>query len=214
MDFFLRQGLQAEARQLLDGLLVRYPQSAVIRAKLEEVGAAPEAAVPVGEVIASEPAPPEGGPAGPIYEMTRQGLREKGAGRTSGSRSATSSYFELGVAYRDMGLHADAITEFRKAMQDRRREVQCRTLIGLCLLEQDLREQAAAELKQALYVPGVSENQLVEVYYHLGRVYEQMTNRQESLYFYELALKLDRNFRDAKERVAYLQKLSSEAAEG
>lgn len=204
VDFFLRQSMHAEARQLLDGLLQRYPGSAVIRHKLEELGAAPEAAMAVEEVVAEAPEPAESIP-GTVYEMTRQGLREKGASRTSGSRSAAASYFELGVAYRDMGLYADAIAELRKAMQDRRREVQCRTLIGLCMLEQDLLAEAAAELKLALYVPGVSDKQLTEVYYHLGRAYEQMANQKESIYFYELAIKLDASFRDTRERVAYLR---------
>jgi tetratricopeptide (TPR) repeat protein len=137
---------------------------------------------------------------GPTYEVTRQGVRERGPDRTS-----SSSYFDLGVAYRDMGLFADAIAEFRKAMQDGRREVQCRTLIGECLLAQEQSADAIAEFKRALSVPGISDRQVLELYYQLGRSYEHLAQKEESLYFYEEALKRDLSFRDTRQRVELLK---------
>lgn len=193
VDFFLRQNLRTEARALLENLLQRYPHDETLELRLKEVRASVQrerSGIHAGKEISSS-----------SYEMTRQGLRLKGTVVSADS----TSYFELALAYRDMGLYSDAITEFRKAMTDPRREVQCRTQIGLCYFEQNMLAEAIAELKRALYVNAIAEPELLDIYYYLGRSYEQIADRKESLYFYEKALKHKADFRDVRGRVARLR---------
>ncbi|MDW8284094.1 MAG: tetratricopeptide repeat protein [Myxococcales bacterium] len=206
VDFFLRHGLHQEARHLLDALLARYPGSAVLLAKAEALREAEGMPSPVAEVVGVPPAE-EIHVSGPTFEMTRQGIREKGS-----VGSAAAACYERGMAYRDMGLYADAIAEFRKAAQDRRREAQSRTMIGLCLLDQERHEEAVSELKRALLVSSLSDQQRTEIYYYLGRSYEQMALCEESISCYEMALKYDGGFRDARERVARLRTRTPAAA--
>lgn len=206
--FFLQQGMHKEARLLLEGLLARHPTDPQVMALLSEAAAQEQAEAALG---ADEAAPPLGviddgsgglhgvGLAGQGYEMTRQGLRERGGHREDGAAA-----FDLGVAYRDMGLYDDAIAELRKALQRRYAEVRCRALIGACLLQQDRAAEAIVELKRALYVGGASESDLLEIYYQLGRAYEAVSDLIEARSYYEKAQRQDPGFRDLKARLAGL----------
>lgn len=213
--FFLQQGMHKEARLLLEGLLVRHPADPQVLALLAEAAAQEQAE---GALGLDEAAPSLGGlgdgamddgdglhavggeVAGQGYEMTRQGLRERGGHREDGAAA-----FELGAAYRDMGLFDDAIAELRKALQRRYAEVRCRALIGSCLLQQGRPEEAIIELKRALHGGGASESDLLDVYYQLGRAYEAIADSKEARAFYEKAQRQDPGFRDIKERLAALR---------
>src|SRR5260221_3969927 len=110
---------------------------------------------------------PERAATGPSYQMTRQGLRELG-----GRPDDAAAHYELGVAYLDTGLYDDAVAELRKALHGRHMEVRTRTMIARCLLLQTRIDDAISELRRALDVGGAEEQELVNVYYSLGRAYE------------------------------------------
>lgn len=136
----------------------------------------------------------------PVYEMTRQGLRERGA------RSAdASACYDLGLAYRDMGLFADAINELRKALHSSRLEGPSRMMIGVCLVEQDRSQEAVSELQRSLAVAGLSTRQEAEAYYFLGRAYERLSQLADALASYEQSLRLDGTLRDTRARLSALK---------
>jgi len=62
------------------------------------------------------------------------------------------THYDLGIAYKEMGLLDDAITEFKLVMKDPAREVQCHLMIGLCLLEKNMQTEAIGHFKKGLYV--------------------------------------------------------------
>ncbi len=216
VDFFLQQNMRNEAQLLLENLLLRDPHNELLAAKLREVNAPAEVRRAVSRRDATEPSMsrppsrPQQKPgqksqkldpgSGAIYEMTRQGLREKGS-----SSSDSESSFDLATAYRDMGLYSDAIGELRKALQDPRREFPCRSLMGLCYFDLNMPQEAAAELRRALGVKGAVPRDLCEVHYHLGRIHEQANEVKEAIAAYEQALLPGGNFKDARERLSHLR---------
>lgn len=112
-----------------------------------------------------------------------------------------ATHFDLGLAYKEMGLHGDAIGEFEKALRARGREVQCRLMIGLCHREQGNPTEAVHQFKQALHSPALSDLERQSLYYELGVTYDVLRDYGESLYYLEMVLKRDPAFADAAARV-------------
>lgn len=220
-DFFVQQNLFDEARVILENLLGKHQGHPLVTAKLrdleamERAVAAPEpseahevrpgmsaemdADLPddlPGDVNATATA---GDPAG-TFEMTRKGVIEKGV-----TAEDFETHYDLGIAYKEMGLLDDAVNEFRIVMKDPAREVQCHLMIGLCYLEKGLQTDAIGQFKKGLYVEGITEREALSMYFELGQAYERLTDPREALYYYEKVIKRDPNFRDVEKRVEALR---------
>jgi len=125
------------------------------------------------------------------------------------SESDASTHYDLGVAYREMGLHSDAVTEFELASRDPERECMCHAMIGMIHLEQGELDQAAASYVRGLEASTKSVDQEMNLYYDLGNVKEMMGNGEEALYYFKKIARRDPGYRDVKDRIATL---SSESA--
>jgi tetratricopeptide (TPR) repeat protein len=218
-DFFTQQSLFEEARAILETLLARHPAHPLVTAKLRDLEAMEQAAgladqslphvteapgmtadmsaeLPAdlpGEVDAAPSSSAD--PAG-TFEMTRRGVIEKGV-----TAEDFETHYDLGIAYKEMGLLDDAINEFRIVMKDPAREVQCHLMIGLCFLEKGMQTDAIGQFKKGLYVEGITEREALSMYFELGQAYERLNDPREALYYYEKVLKRDPHFRDVERRV-------------
>ncbi len=79
----------------------------------------------------------------------------------------TQSHYDLGVAFREMGLHDEALNEFRQAATDPERMVECLALQGACLRERGDLEKAETLLTR-LMKPGLDTENLCIVKYELA----------------------------------------------
>ena len=130
------------------------------------------------------------------------------------SEEDSETHYDLGLAYREMGLVEDAITEFQIAMKSPEREVLCHMMIGLCYADQQRYSDAIAQFKSGLYVEGIEERQSTALYFELGHAYEQLSDPQEALFYYEKVSRRDPGFRDVAERIARLKPPGSAGAAG
>lgn len=220
-DFFTQQSLFEEARAILDNLLARHPGHPLVTAKMRDLEAMEQAAAAGGgeslpqvietpgmtadmsaelptDLPGSVDAGPSatGNPAG-TFEMTRKGVIEKGV-----TAEDFETHYDLGIAYKEMGLLDDAINEFRIVMKDPGREVQCHLMIGLCFLEKGMQTDAIGQFKKGLYVEGITEREALSMYFELGQAYERLNDPREALYYYEKVMKRDSHFRDVEKRIA------------
>jgi tetratricopeptide (TPR) repeat protein len=218
-DFFLQQSLFEEARAILESLLERYPAHPLVSAKLRDVTALerqaetgtsdPSAPIATDEALV-DAEPPEELPgavaadtvtgAEPAFELTRKGVIEKGV-----TAEDFETHYDLGIAYKEMGLIDDAIGEFKMVMGDPTREVQCHLMIGLCLLEKGQQTEAIGHFKKGLYVEGITERESLSLYFELGQAYERLGDPREALYYYEKVLKRDPRFRNIEKLVEALR---------
>jgi tetratricopeptide (TPR) repeat protein len=74
-----------------------------------------------------------------VFDAFKKGVSET---LTAGDHEA---HFDLGIAYKEMGLLDDAIQEFRASMVHPPRVIECLHLIGLCALDGGQPDLAAAE---------------------------------------------------------------------
>ncbi|MCU1282211.1 MAG: repeat-containing protein, partial [bacterium] len=218
-DFFTQQSLFEEARAILESLLARHPMHPLVTAKLRDLEAMEQAAVGndqslphvvatpgmTADMSAELPTDLPGDvdaapssvtdPAG-TFEMTRKGVIEKGV-----TAEDFETHYDLGIAYKEMGLLDDAINEFRNVMKDPAREVQCHLMIGLCFLEKGMQTDAIGQFKKGLYVEGITEREALSMYFELGQAYERLNDPREALYYYEKVMKRDPHHRDVQKRV-------------
>ena len=111
------------------------------------------------------------------------------------------SHYDLGVAYKEMGLLDEAIAEFQKALRGTAKRARTYEALGQCFLEKGQLPVAFTILQRALHEPGIGDDQLVGVLYLLGYISEGLKKPAEAKGFYERVFAVDIQFRDIGERL-------------
>jgi tetratricopeptide (TPR) repeat protein len=122
------------------------------------------------------------------------------------------THYNLGIAYREMGLLDEAIGEFQrvaKAIQEGRPfrySMQCATLLGLVFMEKQEPKIAALWYQRALELPGLDPETILALRYDLGLAEEQAGNSGAALDSFRQVYAMNIDYRDVAERIATLQK--------
>ncbi|HEY6146906.1 MAG TPA: tetratricopeptide repeat protein, partial [Thermoanaerobaculia bacterium] len=82
------------------------------------------------------------------------------------------THFNLGIAYKEMGLVDEAIGEFQLASKDPTRAVECCSMLGLCFLEKGMPQLAIKWYRKGLEAGNIRELETVGLLYDLGCVYQ------------------------------------------
>jgi len=115
------------------------------------------------------------------------------------------SHYDLGVAFKEMGLLDEAISEFQKALRAPANRVPTYEALGLCFIEKEQYPMAATILGRALHEPAMSESQLIGVLYLLGRCAQERGQRDAAIEFYQRVFVVDIQFQDVGERLAAVE---------
>jgi tetratricopeptide (TPR) repeat protein len=202
VDFFIGQSLLDEARQTLSELAARFPNHPLLLAKMREVDGRAESeptgldASP-GALPRDSTDPPERRESGPSPAAPK-------AVMAAGGEADLSTHGDLGIAYKEMGLHDAAIAEFKLLEADPARKVFALTMIGECLEAQGALPDAVVRYKEALNSGPVAEAESAQLYYLLGRAFEGLGDKSEALYFFEKVAKRG-EFRDVATRIEALK---------
>ncbi len=115
----------------------------------------------------------------------------------------SDTHYDLGIAYKEMGLLDDALSEFRTALsgRNRRREVDVLTMVGLCHgLKGDHREAVQA-FRRALRSEYLSGEAAKAIHYELGVAHEALSEPGVALWYFQKIAKVDPRYRDARAHV-------------
>jgi tetratricopeptide (TPR) repeat protein len=154
------------------------------------------------------PAPSgESGPLKEVFDEFRAELGEMGA-----EDEDLETHYNLGIAFREMGLLEEAISEFQKVAKatDRGRAfrytMQCCTLLGLAFMEQGQPAIAAIWYERALQTPGNDPESTLALRYDLGVAQESAGEPVAALKSFSQVYAMNIDYRDVAERIAALQK--------
>jgi tetratricopeptide (TPR) repeat protein len=136
------------------------------------------------------------------FDLLLQNFRE-GVARSLGEDDYESHY-DLGVAYKEMGLLDDAVAEFQRALRSPTHRLPAYEALGQCFLEQGSFPVAVTVLSRALHEPGLDDEQRVGVLYLLGYACEALQRRDDARSYYQRVYATDIHFRDVAERLAAL----------
>jgi len=124
------------------------------------------------------------------------------------------THYNLGIAYREMGLLEEAIGEFQKVAQaiksgrPFRYAMQCYTLLGLSFMDKSQPKIAAIWYEQALKTPDLDPESILAVRYDLGVAHELAGDNRAALDSFSQVYAMNIDYRDVAERIAALNKQS------
>jgi tetratricopeptide (TPR) repeat protein len=114
------------------------------------------------------------------------------------------AHYDLGIAFKEMGLVDEAIAQFQKALRSPEGRLKTSEQLGIAFFEKSQFAIAEAVLHRAIdSLPG-ADDQKIGLLYWLGRAFEAQQRGREALPLYERALAVDIRFLDLGERVKRL----------
>jgi tetratricopeptide (TPR) repeat protein len=114
------------------------------------------------------------------------------------------SHYDLGIAFKEMGLLDEAIAQFQKALRSPEGRLKTSEQLGAAFFDRGQFAISEAVLRRALEgLPG-ADDQKIGLLYWLGRALEAQGRGREALPLYERALAVDIRFLDLGQRVARL----------
>ena len=116
------------------------------------------------------------------------------------------AHYDLGVAFKEMGLLEEAIGEFQKALRSDDTRLQAAEALGLCFYERGQLQVAATVMRRAVDTDPAGDDVKIGLLYWLGRCDEEQSKRAGALAYYERVFALDIKFQDVGERVTALSK--------
>lgn len=119
----------------------------------------------------------------------------------------TESHYNLGIAYKEMGLFDEAVAEFDKALKNPGRMVDSLALKGTCLFMKGDFEQAEKVFKSGLVYPGLNADERISLYYEMGLLYEAWGRPLEALDSFQLVADADLFYRSVGEKIEEIRKM-------
>lgn len=115
------------------------------------------------------------------------------------------THYNLGIAYKEMGLTDEAIGEFQIASKDPQRAVECCSMLGLCFLEKGMPQLAIKWYTKGIELPETTEDEHLGLMYELGNAYQQIGDTAQAHKAFIEIYGVNSNYRDVAERIRELQ---------
>ena len=117
------------------------------------------------------------------------------------------SHYDLGVAFKEMGLLDEAISEFQKALRAPEGKLRTSEALGVCFFEKGASVVAESILRRALELPSTGDQERLGILYWLGRALEEQGKAAEARELYGRVFAVDIRFMDVGARVKALAKV-------
>jgi tetratricopeptide (TPR) repeat protein len=227
-EFFSSQGMHDEALEAIQEAILIYPKFKVLKDKLAEYETKADAkeaqeeakaeqieddSFDIAQQLATELAEPSAEAAGQemvdvesVFAQFKKGVAQQI------SVDDSDTHFDLGIAYKEMGLIEDAIQEFETASLGPSRSCTALTMVGMCYLEKGDVPGAVAQFERALASKVKSAAEELALYYELGNGYELMGQLDRAAACFEKVAQRDRTFRGVTARLEQLKKRGTKSA--
>jgi tetratricopeptide (TPR) repeat protein len=116
------------------------------------------------------------------------------------------SHYDLGVAFKEMGLLDEAIAELQKALRAPEGKLRTSEMLGICFFEKGAFGVAESILRRGLDLPASGDQERLGVLYWLARALEQQGKKADARDLYGRVFAVDIRFLDAERRVKALAK--------
>jgi len=120
------------------------------------------------------------------------------------------SHYDLGIAYREMGLIDEAVAEFQKALRGATHRIRAYEALGQCFIDRGEHDVAITVLARSLREPGLEDDDLIGVLYLLGYASEESGQSRDAAAYYQRVFAIDIDFRDVGERLKAMSKAAAQ----
>ena len=114
------------------------------------------------------------------------------------------SHYDLGVAFKEMGLLDEAIAEFQKALRAPEGKLRTSEALGVCFHDKGAFGVAESILRRALELPSTGDQERLGILYWLARALEEQGKPGEARDLYGRVFAVDIRFMDVGARVKAL----------
>jgi pilus assembly protein FimV len=138
-----------------------------------------------------------------IFEEFKRGVEQQS------SKEDADTHYNLGVAYKEMGLLDDAIGEFSMTPEDEPKFAQSRYMLGLCYMEKEEYQNAIGEIRNALNYAeslGFDAENGIEMHYDLGLACQCAGDIVGAVDEFQKVINENPNYRDTAAKLKELQK--------
>jgi len=226
-EFYARQGLKDDALRIYHKLLALFPQESTLREKISSLeGGLPESSIGdrglsaeareetrreeivsrETEVFEADELHDKGEPSLDtnvldIFEEFKKGLEKEL------EEEDFETHYNLGIAYKEMGLIDDAIKEFQTSKNDPRCSARSMTMLGICYMEKGLFPLAIEAFKGALNGLITRDESFWSAKYDLACAYEKNGSLKEAFQIFSEIYGIDSKFRQVNEKLDHLKPL-------
>jgi tetratricopeptide (TPR) repeat protein len=111
------------------------------------------------------------------------------------------AHYDLGIAFKEMGLLDEAIAEFQKALRSPEGRLRTSEALGICFYEKGQYAISETVLRRAVDTVDDGDDAKIGLLYWLGRAAEAQGKEPEAITSYERALAVDIRFMDLSDRM-------------
>jgi tetratricopeptide (TPR) repeat protein len=202
-----RREAKSEAQKVYRDILQIDPDNAIAKERYVPVEKT-AASVDLGEVLRIEQSEAKAETIQSIEELVSEFRREVFESIGEGDYH---SHYDLGVAYKGMGLYQEAIEEFEIAARDDGLKLKALEMSGSCYLEYDKLDDAIRMLNEGLATEGHKDQDYFGIYFLLGSCHERKNDLKSALKSYVDAYNIDKKVPALNQKILQLkQKVTDE----
>ncbi len=226
-DFYYKNEMLKEAQQFYEKVLEVDPENVVAKQRLQSINKVNVTTIETKPVIVTEKKPKEAAETD-FYDLSGEIMKEleKESLFEATFKSETErisfeellkefknkisqeieegdveTHYNLGIAYKEMGLYDDAIQEFILTSRFPQKTYDSYIMVATCLSEKKDYEKAAQFFKRALSLPDVEKEKKAGIYLELGNIYENLEMFEKAIISFNKAASIDNTLRIAKEKI-------------
>jgi tetratricopeptide (TPR) repeat protein len=122
------------------------------------------------------------------------------------------THYNLGIAYKEMGLVDEAIGEFQFAAKDPARTLECCGILGLCFRDKGMPDLALKWYRRGLDSPNLDDHQAVGLRYDIAEIHRDRGEFDAALRGYTEVYGIDSTYREVTARIKEMKSALSGAA--
>jgi tetratricopeptide (TPR) repeat protein len=211
---YLKEGLAGNAKNYYQSILQINPRdSEALKAlrNIESPQPAKERTIPSPAAAPSLPSryPPEKKPVPEAADLASSAAVDPSIVSSEPGASAmnkdSETHYHLGIAYKEMELFDYAIPEFELASSAPSMKFDCYIMLGNCYMEKGDYNKSIEYYRICSKIPGLPKEKMARLHFNLGLAYEASGMVSAAIDTFNLVLKLDHSFSEAKEKIGKLQ---------
>ena len=132
-----------------------------------------------------------------LFNAFREGVEQQVKG------DDYETHYNLGIAYKEMMLLEPAVEEFKKAMVDPERTLECCSMLSICEQVQGNLDRAITWLNQGIQAPGFPPEDAIGLRYDLGNLLLQQGRGGEAQEQFRMVYDQDPEYREVDQLLAH-----------
>ncbi len=126
------------------------------------------------------------------------------------SKEDVETHYNLGIAYKEMGLYDDAIGEFLLTSEFEEKTYDSFIMVANCFVEKGELDKAILFYKRALQIENILEEKKAGIYFEMGSISEREKDYEKAYMYFKKALSLDLSLKIAQNKIDELLKKNPE----